>query len=151
MASTILKPVQAIFAQAIIPSLDENTHKVCINRKLKSNSHTFILMISCICYTICIYVYINIHTNIYINIYLHIYICFYRKSFPVSNKYKANVLFVLGVPATTSSLSSFITYILNFLRVEIDFLRIKGRQYKKWCFGCFIDFTTKQKVNSITK
>ena len=84
-------------------------------------------------------------------IYLCIYIYFYRKSFPVSNKYKANVLFVLGVPATTSSLSSFITSILNFLRVEIDFLRIKRRQYKKWCFGCFIDFTTKQKVNSITK
>ena len=84
-------------------------------------------------------------------IYLCIYIYFYRKSFPVSNKYKANVLFVLGVPATTSSLSSFITSILNFLRVEIDFLRIKRRQYKKWCFGCFIDLTTKQKVNSITK
>ena len=113
MACTILKPVRAILAQALLTSLHQNTHKGCINRKLKSKSYTFILMITCICYTI--YIYINIYyIYIYIYIYIWVYICTYRKSFPVSNKYKANVLFVLGVPATTSSLSSFITSILNF-------------------------------------
>ena len=71
MASTILKPVQTILAEALLTSLHQNTHKVCINRKLKSNSHTFILMISCICYTICIHIlmlYI-----LYVQVY--IYIC----------------------------------------------------------------------------
>ena len=50
-----LKPVRAILAQALLTSLHQNTHKGCINRKPKSKSYTFILMITCICYTI----YIN--------------------------------------------------------------------------------------------
>ena len=74
MASTILKPVQTILAQALLTSLHQNTQKVCITRKLKSNSHTFILMISCICYTICIHILMLYILYMYVYIYLHVYI-----------------------------------------------------------------------------